>query len=49
MEREEQTQEADRAEADQDAETPEFNPEDIEQDPAYNPGDREHLKDQKGG
>jgi hypothetical protein len=28
---------------------PEFDPEEIENDPAYNPEDEEHLKDQKGG
>jgi hypothetical protein len=28
---------------------PEFDPEEIENDPAYNPPDKEHLKDEKGG
>jgi hypothetical protein len=30
-------------------EAPEFDPEEIENDPAYNPQDKEHLKDEKGG
>jgi hypothetical protein len=34
---------------DESADAPEFDPEEIESDPAYNPQDEEHLKDMKGG
>jgi hypothetical protein len=41
--------EQDTTTTDETADTPEFDPEEIENDPAYNPEDEEHLKDQKGG
>jgi hypothetical protein len=34
---------------DEAADAPEFDPEEIESDPAYNPEDDEHAKDLKGG
>jgi hypothetical protein len=34
---------------DEATDAPEFDPEEIENDPAYNPQDDEHLKDEKGG
>ena len=43
-----ENQEQDTA-TDEAAEAREFDPEEIENDPAYNPEDEEHLKDQKGG
>ena len=44
MENDEQDTTADEA-----ADAPEFDPEEIESDPAYNPPDDEHLKAEKGG
>jgi hypothetical protein len=44
MERDEQDTTTDEA-----PEAPEFDPEEIENDPAYNPQDDEHLKGEKGG
>ena len=43
---EEETQEQTTDEA---ADAPEFDPEEIEGDPARNPPDDEHLKGEKGG
>ena len=43
---EEETQEST---ADESSDAPEFDPEEIENDPAYNPQDDEHLKGEKGG
>ena len=45
---EQQDQAAERADGDQESPNPEFDPEEIENDPAYNPDD-EGLKDLKGG
>jgi hypothetical protein len=45
MERDQQ----DTTKTDEAADAPEFDPEEIENDPAYNPPDDEHLKAEKGG
>ena len=45
MERDEQ----DTTTTDESPDAPEFDPEEIENDPAYNPPDDEHLKGEKGG
>jgi hypothetical protein len=36
-------------EVEEDRSVPEFDPEEIENDPAYNPPDDEHMKGEKGG
>jgi hypothetical protein len=48
MAEEQQDQAADRADRDEESQSEEFDPEEIENDPAYNPED-EGLKDLKGG
>jgi hypothetical protein len=44
-----ETDEQDTTTTDETADAPEFDPEEIENDPAYNPPDDEHLKGEKGG
>ena len=48
MAEEQQDQAAERADGDTETQSEEFDPDEIENDPAYNP-DEEHLKDLKGG
>ena len=48
MAEEQQDQAAERADGDQEVQNEEFDPDEIEQDPAYNPED-EGLKNLKGG
>jgi hypothetical protein len=44
-----ESDEQDTTTTDETPDAPEFDPEEIENDPAANPPDREHLKDLKGG
>jgi hypothetical protein len=44
-----ETDEQDTTATDEATDAPEFDPEEIEEDPAYNPPDDEPLKDVKGG
>jgi hypothetical protein len=48
MAEEQQEQAEARADGDEEPQNPEFDPDEIENDEAYNP-DKEHLKDLKGG
>jgi len=44
-----ETDEQDTSTTDEAADAPEFDPEEIENDPAYNPADDDPLKGEKGG